>query len=309
VIEPMATPRNAGAKHELPAVGLSQSWRRHRVAQPLLCSATRNWPGITVELHCFSAGEWRTSHEDHLISLQLTACSSLEQVRHGRAVKRRIQAGDIIVTPLGEPKVWLREEEGEVLLIRIDPAHLRSTCSLASDGRSMEVQIVDNFGTRDPVIEAIARAMLDELRDPRFGSRLYVECLTTQLMLRLVRGYARIVALDESCPLMQHPNRKVRRAVDYIDQHLSERLPVRRLSELVAMSSCHFSHVFKHVTGVAPHQYVLSRRVAVAKGLLRASDKSLADIARQVGFVNLSHFSTAFGRVAGMTPTQYRSMR
>jgi AraC family transcriptional regulator len=81
------------------------------------------------------------------------------------------------------------------------------------------------------------------------------------------------------------------------------------IAGLLDMSPFHFAHVFKHATGVAPHQYVIRRRVERAKQLLAATDLPIADIALAVGCANQSHFSALFHRVTGRTPQAYRADR
>ena len=75
----------------------------------------------------------------------------------------------------------------------------------------------------------------------------------------------------------------------------------------MALSPGHFSHAFRQATGVAPHRYVLERRVERAKTLLRDSDMPIIEIAHLVGCSSHSHFSVLFNRITGMTPRQFRT--
>ena len=72
------------------------------------------------------------------------------------------------------------------------------------------------------------------------------------------------------------------------------------------MSPFHLAHVFKEAMGVAPHQYVVRRRVERAKELLADTDLPIAEIALKVGCASQSHFSALFHRVTGLTPQNYR---
>jgi len=73
------------------------------------------------------------------------------------------------------------------------------------------------------------------------------------------------------------------------------------------LSACHFARRFKAATGLAPHQYVLTRRVERAKQLLQTgSDFSLAEVAAHAGFSDQSQFSHHFKRIVGVTPGQFR---
>lgn len=105
------------------------------------------------------------------------------------------------------------------------------------------------------------------------------------------------------------PGPKVRQAQAFIDAHLGERLTLPDIAGLLEMSPYHFAHVFKRATGIAPHQYVIRRRMERGKELLVSTDLPIADIALAVGFANQSHFSAAFHRATGLTPQAYRSVR
>lgn len=102
---------------------------------------------------------------------------------------------------------------------------------------------------------------------------------------------------------------KVRQALAFIDRNLGDRLTLPQLAGVLAISPYHFAHVFKRAIGVAPHQYVIHRRIDRAKHLLDTTDLPIADIALAVGCANQSHFSALFHRVIGVTPQAYRGVR
>src|SRR4051812_11781856 len=61
---------------------------------------------------------------------------------------------------------------------------------------------------------------------------------------------------------------RVQEVLAFIDQHLGERLTLPAMAQVLAINSYHFAHVFKQATGLAPHQYVIQRRLVRAKELL-----------------------------------------
>ena len=101
----------------------------------------------------------------------------------------------------------------------------------------------------------------------------------------------------------------MQQALAVIDAHLGERLTLPAIAGLLDTSPFHFAHAFKQGTGVAPHQYVIRRRIERAKELLAATDLPLAEIALAVGCASQSHFSALFHRVTGLTPQTYRAAR
>jgi AraC-like DNA-binding protein len=99
----------------------------------------------------------------------------------------------------------------------------------------------------------------------------------------------------------------LRRAKDLVDRSYAQPLDVPALARQAHVSPAHFSRRFKEAFGESPHQYVLSRRVERAQELLRNTDLTVTEICLEVGFQSLGSFSSAFHRVAGMTPTAYRA--
>jgi AraC-like DNA-binding protein len=105
------------------------------------------------------------------------------------------------------------------------------------------------------------------------------------------------------------PWRGLRQALKFIDAHLGERLTLVKIADEARLSPYHFAHIFKRFTGVAPHQYVMQRRLERAKHLLGDTDLPIADIAAQLGYASQSHFSEAFHHTTGVTPLTYRLHR
>ncbi|MBI0330239.1 AraC family transcriptional regulator [Burkholderia plantarii] len=80
---------------------------------------------------------------------------------------------------------------------------------------------------------------------------------------------------------------------------------VAELAREAALSRSTFFERFNRAVGVAPMEYLLAWRMALAKDLLRRNDGRIAEIARKVGYSSASTFSVAFARHVGRPPTQY----
>ena len=78
-----------------------------------------------------------------------------------------------------------------------------------------------------------------------------------------------------------------------------------QLAKEAALSRSAFFERFTRAVGVAPMEYLLAWRMAVAKNLLRHKDGSIAEIAERVGYSSASTFSVAFARHVGVPPARY----
>jgi AraC family transcriptional regulator len=72
------------------------------------------------------------------------------------------------------------------------------------------------------------------------------------------------------------------------------------------LSVSHFSRAFRRSMGVAPHNWLLTRRVEVAKEKLRDDRMSLMDVALATGFADQSHLTRVFTRMVGVSPGAWR---
>jgi AraC-like DNA-binding protein len=102
------------------------------------------------------------------------------------------------------------------------------------------------------------------------------------------------------------PARHLLRARDLADARYFEPLDVDDLARAAGLSRAHFSREFRRAFGVAPHAYLLTRRLERAAALLRTTDRSVADICFSVGLQSVGSFTTSFTRTFGESPTAYR---
>ena len=101
-------------------------------------------------------------------------------------------------------------------------------------------------------------------------------------------------------------SRQVADAVDYVYTHILERITVEEMAGAINVSPAYLSRIFKQEIGVSVSDYVRSRKIDMAKNLLRYTDCPLADIANKLAFSSQSHFIQQFHALVGMTPKTYR---
>ena len=97
----------------------------------------------------------------------------------------------------------------------------------------------------------------------------------------------------------------ISRIRDYIHAHFAEEITISRLASLTGWSTFHLIRAFHEATGIPPHAYQNTLRVAQAQEQLR-NGESIADAAVSCGFYDQSHMNRLFRRMLGATPGQYR---
>lgn len=86
----------------------------------------------------------------------------------------------------------------------------------------------------------------------------------------------------------------------------ARRLPLGDAARMCGMSTASFTRSFKQVAGMPYLSYVMHLRLGEAARLLRVGDRSIAEIADQMGFSDQSHFDRRFKRAFGATPSQFQ---
>lgn len=92
----------------------------------------------------------------------------------------------------------------------------------------------------------------------------------------------------------------------YIEEHLSEDLNRLVLAKTVFLNPDYLAKLFKEKTGQSLAAYVKVRRIERAKALLTETDIPIGSVAQQIGYDNLSYFSSVFHDKVGLQPGEYR---
>ena len=92
----------------------------------------------------------------------------------------------------------------------------------------------------------------------------------------------------------------------YISEHYAERLGRTEIGAAFYLMPEYIARLYKKKTGRSLKDAVNDCRLEQAKKLLRTTDRAVSDIALDVGFDNLSYFSTLFKKAVGKTPVEYR---
>jgi AraC family transcriptional regulator len=128
-----------------------------------------------------------------------------------------------------------------------------------------------------------------------------------KLAVFLLRRHSTATPASRVLPSSGLTRNQARRVLDYIESNLSRDLTLSELAGIAGLSQHHFARMFKQTIGVAPYRYVLERRLERAKQMLRAAHSSLVEIGLSTGFNSQSHFTSAFHRMVGTTPGEFKN--
>ena len=101
---------------------------------------------------------------------------------------------------------------------------------------------------------------------------------------------------------------KIKRVLTILDGHVGQRHALDELAAMAGLSRWYFSRTFHAVAGMPLRDYLRAVKLKRALELVRASTRSLTDIAKCCGFGGTSQFSRAFRARFGMPPRQYLAL-
>ena len=101
---------------------------------------------------------------------------------------------------------------------------------------------------------------------------------------------------------------QVRRSVDYIYEHLNEKLSVKELANHAGLCPDYFSKLFYKEMKVSVKDYVAEAKISTACNMLIYSKHSYLEIALALGYSSQSAFIGIFRKYRGMTPREYRNL-
>jgi AraC family transcriptional regulator len=257
-----------------------------------LAPGIRRWSNAASAHHRFEAGEGRFCFDELTVGL-------------------------VLVSQPGHWGAYGSDRQRELPLIPgsgwIFPAGLEGACSWQGPQAIINVSLpkalfaedgmsdIEDFtvGRLDPLTAELIFALhaADEA-----SPALYRESLTLALAAHLAeaRLFEKRVGV---------PDRRILRAMDFIEAHLAEDLSLDRLASVAALSPYHFLRRFKAETGHPPHAYVTIKRMERARLLIETTRRPVADIAWSLGFSDASRFAHLFKRHIGAAPGALRKAR
>jgi AraC-like DNA-binding protein len=157
----------------------------------------------------------------------------------------------------------------------------------------------------DPVIAGLASSMQGAFALQDQVNRMFLDHIMLAVATHAAQAYGG----------MQVGSRRARgilatwqeqRAKEMISANLNGDAPLADLARECRLSISQFCRLFKGATGLSPHQWLLHRRIDVAKDRLKDRRTSLAEIALGCGFADQSHFTRVFRQLVGVSPGRWR---
>lgn len=103
-------------------------------------------------------------------------------------------------------------------------------------------------------------------------------------------------------------NEQVKAVMEFVDSRFTEDIMLGTIAKTFNLSLSYLSHLIKKETGTYYSEYIASKRIALAKELLRESSLSVQEVVERVGYRDYFHFNKLFKKHVGLTPSKFRKI-
>ena len=223
----------------------------------------------------------------------------------------RLQKGDIIIVPPGIshrpllPDIMPEPYKRDIVWISRD--FMENFFNIFPDVFHEDIRYATLLRTgaaHQKTIGDLFHTGIQEAESRRPGWEMAVMGNTIQLLAQLHRGF-----VDRSAsPLTAEAPELLDHVMEYIENHLSEKITLSEIAKQFYVSESTVSHLFQKRMGVSFYRCVTQRRLIAAKNLI-LSGCTLERVAEQTGFSDYSSFYRAFKGEFGISPRQFRTQQ
>ncbi|MDR3192183.1 MAG: helix-turn-helix domain-containing protein [Treponema sp.] len=139
-----------------------------------------------------------------------------------------------------------------------------------------------------------------ELREHSDGYRVMVSSFMRELIVLLIRSYR-----GKECSPPGF-GADFTQLVNYVKDNYRRQLDMNALTGISGMSKSHVLRSFKQYLGCPPFRYINRLRLSAAADELVQTDKSITEIALDLGFNDSNYFTRSFRKYLGLSPREYR---
>jgi AraC family transcriptional regulator len=271
----------------------------------------RNWV-VAVAL-CSAPDGYDTSRHAyvrpfHLIEWHLAAANVRRVLPSGQAIET-LRASDFIVHPARSRLLFIANGPSRFVRYFIEDDFVRAAATDLAGDRASGAHLLscDRFMRNDPMVatmlDAYFRRAFDEFDAP---TKLEMDSRASLIVLELLRRHSTLAERTRRTRTGGLAPHHLKRVCDAMTHDLAQEMPLAKLAAMVGFSYHHFCHAFKASVGLAPHQWLVERRVERACDLLRSTRQSVTDIAAAVGYDDPNQLLRVFRARRGTTPAGYR---
>ncbi|QND46740.1 helix-turn-helix transcriptional regulator (plasmid) [Rhizobium lusitanum] len=219
--------------------------------------------------------------------------------------KFQVPVGMLVINPAGVDRTLKWPSLKRNAAIAFSPVAYTNLANAELEGGNWELH-PPRFGHVDLYTLRMARTMIMEISSASINE-LYIDAFLTILGVYLIRNYSTAKLKATKAQNRRMSPQTSKRVLDYMNEHIAERLSIETLANICLMSPSHFIRAFSMTFGTPPYKYLVNIRLEEAERLLLGSTLPISDIALRTGFSSQSHLTNAMMRYKQTTPAKFRA--
>lgn len=215
----------------------------------------------------------------------------------------QLESSDLVLLGGGLPHAWRVDGSLYAVVAQFDARCLGEAPELTPLRRLLtqaERGLCFYGDTRERAAVAL-QSLADQPRTERYLGMLHL------LHALSVSEEYRILASPQYAPGAVQGEQRLTRVLAHLHDHFRQPLSLASVAAVAGMSRAAFCRMFQRATGRTMLAYVHALRIGHACQKLKAETTTVATIAHEVGYQNLSHFHRQFRQHTGTTPHRYRT--
>jgi transcriptional regulator GlxA family with amidase domain len=104
----------------------------------------------------------------------------------------------------------------------------------------------------------------------------------------------------------KHEDEPIKKAQEFIEENLSEKISVEELASQFAIGTRHFARRFKKATNNTPAEYIQRVKIEAAKKQLENTPKNVNEVMYDIGYMDVKTFRMVFKKITGLSPIDYK---
>ena len=201
------------------------------------------------------------------------------------------QKGDVVLLDCSKPHYYHAYNGLEFLYMHFDGSNSHEICRHILETKGALIQEDSNI-----LIGRLLYNMVDYYQNGGIESMFQSSMRIYHLFEYLLKPP--VLQTEYETPVEQ--------SIHYIRRNYSEPLNLNKLAEIANLSPYYYAHCFKEETGFSPMEYVTNTRLEQAKVKLIRTQKTVEEIADEIGYSSSSSFINMFVKKVGYSPKQYR---
>lgn len=219
----------------------------------------------------------------------------------GRRVSQQVKSDQIWILPAAVEQEVHWRQTADLIVLYAETAAIRGFCGQLP--LSPSIRPIREYTNREPAIGMLCDDLRRRARQIKFDHERHIGTVGASLASFVVRAhFAPSIVRASPAPMRAADRARVER---YIAEHLNEPFSLTTLAKVARMSRSHFCRVFKAETGFKPRDYFNRCRILRAKEILATGRYNFTEVAYQLGFSEVGHFTRVFKKVLHAPPRTF----